>query len=308
MEGILELINMILQRAGLRQSKQYARGVVRVTMNLLSRPISALLLSLLAISMVSAVSFAEGSGSSPIGKLATSGRVSIDGTSAPTGTVVFSGDRIATQEFPALISFLKGSSVVLTQGTTASFSRSGKALMIIAEKGVLGFNFLAGEDVSIQAGTCKFTASARDQAITGELALSSRGEAEMSVSSGNFSVSNTATGVRSEVSPSSGEVPAQLWFGIGNLAKGRNTLSDPSKKWEADELKGMILEVSGEQHKIRSNTATTITIEGVWALATGAYDYGIEKGGVSTGAKVAIAAAVGGGGAVGIWVATKSKK
>ena len=281
-----------------------------MTMNSLSRPISALLWSLLAISMISTVSFAEGSDSSPIGKLATSGRVSIDGTSAPTGTVVFSGDRIATQEFPALISFLEGSSVVMTQGTTASFSRSGKALTIIAGKGVLGFNFLAGEDVIIQAGTYKFTASGLDQAITGELALSSKGEAEMSVSSGNFSVSNTATGDRSEVSPSSGQVPAQLWFGKGDLTKGRNTLTNPSVKWEADALKGMILEVRGEKHKIRSNTATTITIEGVWALATGAYDYviQIERGGVSTGAKVAIAAAAGGGGAVGIWVATKSEK
>ena len=279
-----------------------------MTMNSLSRPISALLWSLLAISMISTVSFAEGSDSSPIGKLATSGRVSIDGTSAPTGTVVFSGDRIATQEFPALISFLKGSSVVMTQGTTASFSRSGKALTIIAGKGVLGFNFLAGEDVIIQAGTYKFTASGLDQAITGELALSSKGEAEMSVSSGNFSVSNTATGDRSQVSPSSGQVPAQLWFGKGDLTKGRNTFSNPSVKWEADELKGMILEVRGEKHKILSNTATTVTIEGVWALATGAYDYVIEKGGISTGAKVAIAAAAGGGAAVGIWVATKSGK
>jgi hypothetical protein len=276
--------------------------------NSLGKRVNVLILSMLAVFVVSSVSFAESSNYLPIGKLATSGSVSIGGTSAPTGTVIFSGERITTQESPALITFLKGSRVVMTEDTSASFSRRGTSLEIIADRGVIGFHLLPGEEVSIQAGTYRFTASGLDRILAGELALSSNGEAEMSVSSGNFSVINTATGSRFEVSPSSGDVPGQLWFGKGNLTNGRDTLTDPTKNWQANELKGKRLEVGGEKHKILSNTDTTITIEGAWALATGAYEYGIIKGGISAGTKAAIAVAAGGGGAVGVWAATKSKK
>jgi hypothetical protein len=281
---------------------------MRMPINSLGKWVNVLILSMLAVFVVSSVSFAESSNYLPIGKLATPGSVSIGGTSAPTGTVIFSGERITTQESPALVTFLKGSSVVMSQGTSAVFSRSGTSLEIIADRGVIGFHLLPGEEVSIQAGTYRFTASGLDRILAGELALSSNGEAEMSVSSGNFSVINTATGSRFEVSPSSSDVPSQLWFGKGNLTNGRDTLTDPTKNWQANELKGKRLEVGGEKHKILSNTDTTITIEGAWALATGAYDYGIIKGGISAGTKAAIAVAAGGGGAVGVWAATKSKK
>jgi len=279
----------------------------------------ALILCILTISVTSPFSSAEVLGSSPIGKLATAGSVSIGGVSAPTGTAVFSGDSVSTQESPVLVTFREGSSVVLAQRAAATFSRAGKKLVVHADKGAMDFNFIPGEDVSIQAGRYQFVVSSRDRANAGELALAADGRVVMSLTSGSFSALDTTSGARLEVSPASVPEPLPQQTLKGSLTKGRNTFTDQTANWTADSLKGRTITVSGETHKIKSNTLMTIIIEGIWKLNTGTYGYSLGAAvaagaaagvGLSIAAKVALVAAfvAGASAGIGIWQATKSPR
>jgi hypothetical protein len=245
----------------------------------------------------------------------------IGGLSVPTGTVVFAGESVATGEAPAVIALLEGSRVMLTPGAQATFSRVGKTWVVRAEKGIMGFSFAPSEDVSIQAGAYQFTSATGDRANAGELALAADGRVAMSLSSGSFSVLNTMSGVRSEVTPTgSAELPPPQ-TGKGNLTKAGNTFTDPNAHWYTDSLKGKTIRVRGETHTIVSNTSNTITIDTFWTLDTGTYGYsvaaagaaaaGAAGAGMSAAAKLAIVALIVGGGAgigIGIWEATKSAK
>jgi hypothetical protein len=275
----------------------------------------------LLISVTSPFSSAEILASSPIGKLATTGSVSIGGVTAPTGTAVFSGDSVSTQESAALITFRAGGRVVLAQHAAATFSQAGERLVVHADKGVIGFNFVPGEDVSIQAGTYEFVASAPERAHTGEVTLAENSSVVMSLASGTFSALDTASGARFDVLPESAPEPLpQQQAGKGSLTKGGNTFTDQTANWAADSLKGGTITVNGEKHKIVSNTPMMIKILGTWHLNTGTYGYSVATAaaaaaaaagvGLSVGAKVGIviafAAAAGAG--VGIWQVTKSAK
>jgi hypothetical protein len=297
---------------------QYPQGATLMFTIPLYKKAGALILCMLTILVTSPFSSAEVLGSSPIGKLATVGNVSIGGVSAPTGTAVFSGDSVSAEESPVLITFLEGSSVVLAQRAAATFSRAGKRLVVHADKGAIGFNFIPGEDVSIQAGAYQFVASSRHRANAGELAIDADGYVVMSLTSGSFSALNTASGARLEVSPASPPEPLPQQTPKGSLTKGGNTFTDPIANWTADSLKGKTITISGETHKIVSNTLMTIKIEGIWKLNTGTYGYSLGAAaaagaaagaGLSIGAKIALVAAFAGAGAgIGIWQATKSAK
>jgi hypothetical protein len=210
---------------------------------------------------------------------------------------------------------------MLTSGAAATFSSAGKTLLIHAEKGIISFNFIPGEEVSIQAGAYQFTASTLDRANTGEIALAADGRVAMSLSSGSFSALDTANGMRSEVTPKEAAELLPPQTGKGSLTKGGNTFTDPNAHWWTDSQKGKTIRVGGETHTIVSNTANTITIDGTWTLNTGAYGYSVAAAGaaaagaagvgLSVAAKLAIVAAIVGGGTgigVGIWEATKSAK
>lgn len=290
-------------------------------MSLIFRKAGTIILCVVTVSVTVPFSSAEVIGSSPIGRLATSGEALIGGVPVPTGTVVFAGESVATGGAPAVVTFLQGSSVMLTPGAAATFSRVGKTLVVHAEKGIMGFSFTPGEDVDIRAGAYQFTASTGDRANAGELALAADGRVAVSLSSGGFSVLNTTSGMRSEVTPTEATELLPPQTGKGSLTKGGNTFTDPNAHWYSDSLKGKAIRVGGETHTIVSNTANTITIDGTWTLSTGAYGYsvaaagaaaaGAAGAGLSAAAKLAIVAAIVGGGTgigVGIWEATKSAK
>jgi hypothetical protein len=274
--------------------------------------VGTLFLGLLMIFASATLASAGTVGSSPIGKLATSGKVVVGDMPAPTGTVIFSGESVVTKDSPALISFRDGSSVVIPQGAAATFYRTGNTLMIHAVRGGMGFNFVPGEQVNIQAGIYRFTTSGLGRVNAGEIALSSDGQVAMSVSSGSFSGMSLPSGARFEVSPDSEPVPAPQQRLKGELTKGKNTFTDSRQNWTPNSLKGQILGVAGEKHKVVSNTTMTITIEGSWNLASGTYEYsftGVAGGGFPKWAKVVVPAAAAAGGATGVAVAaTRSTK
>jgi hypothetical protein len=276
----------------------------------------------------------------PLGRLATSGTISIGNVLAPTGTVLFSGDRLSAQDSPALVNFNSGSSVVLARGAAATISRKGKTLLVQAERGTIGFHFVPREIARIEAGHYKFTASAKSGEGVGELVIGTEGQVAMSLSSGSLSAFNTASGESFEVSADSQAKSESLAAANGILVNDTNTFSDPTQHWTENSLSDKCIVVRGEAHRIVANKAATLTLRGTWLLFSGTYEYtiaacteqalanaeaaiGVEEAleasaavvppvpspspGMSAGAKVAIFAGVAGGAAAGIALAASNK-
>jgi hypothetical protein len=278
----------------------------------------------------------------PIGSLATSGTIAIGNVPAPTGTAIFSGDHLSAQDSAALIRFGSGSSVVLNQGAAAMISRRQTALLVKAEKGIIGFHFIPREEARIEAGRYIFTASANDKAKVGELAIGPDGAIALSLSSGSFSTRDTKYGKSFDVYADSQAGPGSLPTGKGTLVNDTNTLIDTTKSWPENSLRNKCIVARGEAHRIVANKATTLTLVGTWLLFSGAYEYkitdcteqaladsgaaiGVEEAikapvtsippvsppstGMSGGTKAAIAIGVSGGAAAGIaYAVTRESK
>jgi hypothetical protein len=257
-------------------------------------------LSVLVILTMLPFSFSASLAASPIGKVACLGTVSIEGSAAPTGTVVLSGERIAAQQTPALVTLQKGGSVLLNEGAAATFSRNGNMLLVKADKGTISFNFPAGEAVRINAGSRNYVAS--ESGSAGVITVASNVAPVISVASGSvFATVNAVQGAK------------------GNLTKGGSTFTDPSANWKPGEWNGKYLNIGGKSYKIVSNTGTTLKIEGDFAIDTGSYGYevgakitgpgsgaggGGTHAGMGAGTKALIVVAVAGGATGGIIAAT----
>jgi hypothetical protein len=154
-------------------------------------------LSFLATIMTVPFSPAEAFSIAPLGAIVTAGSVTVGNAIAPTGTTIFSGDRVAS-DGSALLNLKSGSRIEMTKAS-ATFNRQDNTLVVQANEGLLLFSFVKGEDIKINAGKYTFS-SANGSAHVGELALNSKGEVVMYVGEGTFTALNNATGVRSEVS------------------------------------------------------------------------------------------------------------
>jgi hypothetical protein len=232
---------------------------------------TAVLLASLILTATAPFSPAETLATSPLGAVTTSGKVTVGNSVASTGTTIFSGDRVVTNEAPALINFSTGSRVEMTKAA-ATFTRQGGVLSVQASNGLLRFNFEKGENVSIKAGKYNLSSAGNGTAHAGELGLNKNGQVVMALNKGVFAAYNTVTGERSEITPNT---PLMMLdqSGQGSLSKGGRTLSDASKSWQMNELKGKCVVASGEAHVIQGNTGNTLTIRGDWDLNTGSYDY-----------------------------------
>lgn len=254
----------------------------------------AVILSLLTLLVTAPFSLAETVAASPLGAVVTAGTVTVGSSVAPTGTTIFVGDRVATSDTPALINFNSGSRIEMTKAA-ATFSRQGEALVVQASQGLLRFNFTKGEEVQISAGRYNFTAVGKDSAHAGELGLNQNGQVVLAVAEGVFASLNTVTHERTEVLPNSPLIATDL-SGQGTVSKNGNTLTDASKSYQPDELKGKCIVAGGEAHQIVGNSAATITIKGTWKLNSGSYDYKVvdctKDALVAAGATAAAAAAV----------------
>jgi hypothetical protein len=242
----------------------------------------AIVVSFLTLAVTAPFSFGETFAAVPLGVIVTSGTVIVGNSTAPTGTTVFAGDRVIATSVPALINLTSGSRIEMTKAV-ATISRQGKTLVVQAGEGLLRFNFLRGEQVHINAGSYNFTTVGMNSAHVGELGLNRNGQVVLAVSEGRFDSLNTANGERDEVYPDN-VFQATLLEGKGAITKGGNTLTDTSKSYKADELKGKCVTVSNERYVIVGNTANAITILGAWNQDTGSYDYTItccaaEQGG-----------------------------
>jgi hypothetical protein len=159
--------------------------------------ILALVLSISVFCMTAPFTFA-GTIAAPLGKISTRGIVTVDNATAPTGTTIFAGDRVSSNE-PALINLTSGSRVEITNAA-ATLARQGQTLVLNADQGLLRFNFVKGEDVQINAGKFRF-AEGKDTNRSGELGLNRNGEIVMNLTEGSFIATNLASGIRTLVNP-----------------------------------------------------------------------------------------------------------
>lgn len=220
---------------------------------------------------------AEMAGGTPIGKLATSGTVSVGNAAAPTGTALFSGDRLSAQNSPALVRFRSGSSVVLPRGSSATIYREEAGILIRAEEGTLGFHFMPAERARIEVGRYTLTAAAKDIAEVGELVIDADGRIAMALSSGSFSAFDEKSGKSFNVSAQNAGQSGVSSTGSGSLVNDTNTFSDASQRWPANGLRGKCIVARGEAHRILSNETNTLTIQGTWLLFSDSYKYSITE-------------------------------
>jgi hypothetical protein len=229
----------------------------------------ASVLAMMTMIVTAPFSLAETVAAPPLGTIVTQGSVTIGNVAAPTGTTIFAGDRVASTQ-PALINLGSGSRLEMTKAA-ATFARQGEALLVQADQGLIRFNFKKGEDVQIEAGKYRFTTANNSEHI-GELGLNRSGQVVMNVAEGTFLAMNTATGMRTEVSPAT-PFAAMDQSGHGSLTKGGKTVNDGAAKFQVNELKGRCLVSGSEAHQITANTANVIEIKDPWKLNTGTYEY-----------------------------------
>jgi hypothetical protein len=86
---------------------------------------------------------------SPLGNIVANGNVTISNVAAPTGTTIFSGDKVTSAQL-ALVKFYGGSRIEMTK-STATFSRNGKTIIVQTNGGLLRFYFIKREIVQANA-------------------------------------------------------------------------------------------------------------------------------------------------------------
>ncbi len=257
---------------------------------------TAVVLSILTVLVTGPYSLAEVAGESSIGSIVTAGKVVVGNSAASTGTTLFAGDHVTAMETPALIVLNSGSRVEMTQAA-ATFSRQGNLLVVQAAQGLLRFNFYKGEAVQIIAGKFRFVAAGSDTPHTGVLGVNRNGQVAIDTLEGKFDAVNTASGKNFEV-PSWATFIATDQTGTGTVTKGQKTVTDTSKTWTPNELKGQCIVAGAEAFAILANTEHSFTIKGKFK-DDGNLDYKIlpcnasdlEKAGASSEAAASAAAA-----------------
>jgi hypothetical protein len=230
--------------------------------------------SLLLLLLLFTASFSPAEvATAPLGTIVTSGDATIGNAAAITGTTVFTGDQVTSKE-PALISFISGSRIEMTQAT-AKFTRNSNALVVDVDQGLIRFNFKKGEGVQINAGQYTFT-TASNTGSSGELGLNHNGQIAMNVMNGTFAVLNTATGMQTEVDPDDPFAVLGM-SGQGHLDMNGNSISDLSLSLESNELRGKCIVVEDSAHAVRGNSVTKIRIVGTWDLESGIYLYKVVE-------------------------------
>jgi len=156
-----------------------------------------LALSMLALVAIMPFSLADAPKTTPVGVIVTSGKVMVGDINAPSGTTIFSGDKIFATKDGALINFFSGSRIEMTKAT-ATFMQQGKTLIANVNQGMLRFNFVKGEDVQIHAGKFNFVVKGNSLHV-GELGLNEKGEIVLTMSEGAMSLADNNGNVIAEV-------------------------------------------------------------------------------------------------------------
>jgi hypothetical protein len=290
--------------------------------------LAAVFLSLIIVVSTAPFTLAE-MGMAPLGTLTSGGNVTVGTTAATSGTTIFAGDRVASSQ-PALIDLGNGSRIELTRAD-ATFDREGNILVIRADEGLLRFHFNENQNVIIDAGAYRLT-SEKSSVNSGEIGLNRNGQMVVEVRQGALKALNRDTGEIVRALPGHPLILTQS--GEGFVTQNGSSLTDASKMFKINELKGMCVVGGSEAYPIVGNSDSMITIKGAWQLNSGYHKYTVTectkeammnagatesaaaaaaKGATTVGASTfpttavaVVGVAAGAGVGIGVWQATKS--
>ncbi len=128
-------------------------------------------------------------GSAPLGTLRCEGTVYVESARAPSETVLFSGDRVATADGRATLSLSPGTRVVLERGSSADLVRLHDGLILGLEKGQLTFRSDPRAPVQLDTSGLRLAPTGRFPSLA-EVAMLSEGVVSLSVRQGAVAVHN----------------------------------------------------------------------------------------------------------------------
>jgi hypothetical protein len=192
----------------------------------------------------------------PLGSIVSTGNTTIGGTTAPSGTTIFVGDKITSVD-ATLINLNSGS--------------KGDALLVRMNKGLLRFNFNDRENVQIEAGEYRFMPTG-DSGAVGELGMNQSGQIAMNLQKGSFKALNTITGIQTEITVATPFAVMDL-AGKGRIVNDGNSVSDDFLSLGTDSLRGQCIVAGNEAYAISGNNGNRIMINGNWGLRTDEYTY-----------------------------------
>jgi hypothetical protein len=137
--------------------------------------------TLAAVLVVSASPFSLAA-TADIGVIATAGGVTVNQNQAPTGTTVFSNDKVEAVKTPTVINLKSGGRIEMTKAAV-TFAMEDDTLVVRPSHGVFRFNFLKDEKVRIDT-KCYDLFSGQDNAI-GALELNGQ-EFDVALASGSL--------------------------------------------------------------------------------------------------------------------------
>jgi hypothetical protein len=206
-----------------------------------------------------------------LGTVLTGGTTRIDDTVIPSGTTLFTGDRIVS-ELPALIHLDTGGRIEIVRAA-ARFSRHEEQLVVHVEEGQLSFVINEGEAVQIVAGEYRLTAD-RGFRNSGRLSVDSTGRMTMNVIEGVFTATDQVTETQTELKKGDA-LATETHRGTGSLSLNGTTITDNALSVPAGKFRGMCVVVGREAYAVSGNTGNVISIQGTWKQLTGEYQYQI---------------------------------
>ncbi len=144
-------------------------------------------ITLSALLLLPAITLAAGS--APLGTLRCEGTVYVESAKAPSETVLFSGDRVATADGRATLNLSQSTRVVLERGSSAALVRSEEGLTVGLEKGQLTLGTSPQTPVRVETSGLTLAPTGKYPSLA-EVAMLSGGGVTLSVHRGAVLVRN----------------------------------------------------------------------------------------------------------------------
>ncbi len=201
-------------------------------------------------------------GATPVGTLRPDGNVYLGNQTVRAASVIYSGDRLTTEEGRATVSFLSNALMVLDGHSDAALEATADGLRVGLEKGQLALAVPTARPIQVDTGGLSLTPVEAFPSLA-EVALRADGSVVVAVHQGKVSVNNlranpvfVSAGQILTVSPRVNRSQGQGKEPVGTGAHGKMTIGEKLRTFRID----------GLSH----TTSVAIVIVGLGAVATAA--------------------------------------
>lgn len=171
-------------------------------------------------------------GANPVGTLRPDGNVYLGKQTVRATSVIYSGDRLTTEEGRATVSFLSNAVMVLDGHSDAALEASADGLRVGLEKGQLALAVPTARPIQVETGGLSLT-PIEDFPSFAEVALRADGSVVVAVHRGKVSVNNlraspvfVSAGQILTVSPRLSQAQGQGKAPVGTGAHGKMTIGE----------------------------------------------------------------------------------